>query len=48
LKRFTHDYIETARAKSNNYWLKIKEALNRVNSKIARVDEGVVNINHKL
>ena len=48
IKKYTTEYVEASRVKNNNYWLKIKEALNRINSKIMKVDEALQKTNENL
>jgi hypothetical protein len=48
LKATVSDFIEKFKAKSNNYWQKIKEALNRINGKLMAHDKDLADLHTKL
>ena len=48
LKATVTEFIDTHKKKSNAYWTKIKDALNKLNSKIASAEKDVMDLNVKM
>lgn len=48
VKASVEQFIDTHKKKSNSYWQKIKEALNKINSKIVSTEKGIADIYSKL
>jgi len=42
------EFIDNFKKKSNSYWQKIKEALNKINSKMNANEKDIIDINTKL
>jgi len=42
------EFIDSYKKKSNNYWQKIKEALNKINNKIIATEKDLTDLNVKL
>ena len=48
LKQSVTEFIDSHKKKSNSYWTKIKEALNKIYSKVSSAEKDIMDINVKL
>jgi hypothetical protein len=48
LKQAVTQFMDYNKNKSNSYWQKIKDALNKINAKIVRNEKDIMDINLKL